>query len=44
MTKTYNVKNKEEAKKIIVKIIMEKVREIVGDKPIRIKLKGDTDE
>ena len=44
MVKTYNVSSKEEAKAIIVKLIMAKVKKIAGDKKIRINVQGDADE
>ena len=41
LSKTYDVATKEEFEAILMQIIIGKVREITGDKPIRIKFKGD---
>ena len=39
MRKSYEATTKEEVEAIIMQIIIEKVREITGDKPIRINVK-----
>ena len=44
LRKSYNASTKQEAKEIVVKIIMEKVKEIAGDKRIKINLRGNVDE
>lgn len=44
MRKSYNASTKQEAKEIVVKIILEKVKEIAGDKRIKINLRGNVDE
>ena len=40
----YEATTKKEAEAIIMYLIIEKIRDIVGNKPIRIKFKGDVDE
>ena len=42
--KSYEATTKEEVDAIIMQIIIEKVREIVGNKPIRITVNGDVYE
>ncbi|WP_458452939.1 hypothetical protein [Methanobrevibacter sp.] len=44
MPKTYEATNQEEVEAIIMQIMIKKVREIVGNKPIRVIFKGDVDE
>ena len=44
MRKSYTASTKQEVKEVIVKIIMEKVKEIAGNKRIRINVQGDVDE
>ena len=44
LRKSYEATTKEEVEAIIMQIIIQKVREMVGDKPIRINFKGDMDE
>ena len=41
INKTYEATNQEEVEAIIMQIIMEKVREIVGNKPVKINFEGD---
>lgn len=42
--KSYEATTKEEVEAIIMQIMIKKVREIVGNKPIRVNFKGDVDE
>ena len=44
MRKSYEATTQEEVEEIIMQIMIEKVREIVGNKPIRVNFKGDVDE
>ena len=44
LPKTYEATNQKEVETIIMQIIILKVREMVGDKPIRVNFKGDMDE
>ena len=44
MVKTYNVNSTHEAKKVILKIILAEVKKIVGHRPVKINVKGDTDD
>ncbi|MEE0943178.1 MAG: hypothetical protein UIB63_08710 [Methanobrevibacter sp.] len=41
MRKSYEATTQEEVEAIIMQIMIEKVREIVGNKPIRVNFKGD---
>ena len=41
--KSYEATTKEEVEAIIMQIIIQKVREIVGNKPIRVNFKSDRD-
>ena len=44
LRKSYEATNLKEVEAIIMQKIIEKAREIVGNKPIRINFKGDVDE
>ena len=44
LRKSYETTTQEEVEAIIMQIMIEKAREIVGNKPIRINFKGDVDE
>ena len=44
MRKSYEATTKEEVEAIIMQIMIEKVREKVGNKPIRVNFNGDVDE
>ena len=44
LRKSYESTNLKEVEAIIMQIIVGKVREIVGNKPIRVNFKGDVDE
>ena len=44
LRKSYEATNLKEVEAIIMQIIIQKVRELVGNKPIRINFKGDVDE
>jgi len=41
LRKSYEATTKEEVRAVIMQIMIEKVREIVGNKPIRVNFKGD---
>ena len=42
--KSYEATNLNEVEVIIMQIIIQRVREIVGNKPIKVTVKGDVDE
>jgi hypothetical protein len=44
MARTYNVSSTQEAKKVILKIIMAEVRKIAGNRPVKINVKDDKDD
>lgn len=44
MARTYNVNSVQEAKKVILTIVMAEVRKIVGNRPVKINVKDDADD
>lgn len=44
LRKSYESTNLKEVEAIIMQIIIQRVREIVGNKPIKVTVKGDVDE
>lgn len=44
LNKNYNASNQKEVHKIITKIIVQKAKEIAGNKKINIKIKGENNE